>query len=414
MRKKAGLTLIEIMISFVLILLIALYLMSLFASGQVHWRRAQQYSIASFLVNQKMQQAMQVPMPELTPVSGQFDAPFAEYSYQIDVAPYESHLYTLDVEVVSNGGSRAGARTLLGDNQGFQGVAVDAFTNLVAFATASQVKFASDGSGATPPAALNYSDARAGGAVAGSPGSNLLWQVGQQGGLQKLFESIPSENWGTLAAAVATPAPLSSPRFSGVASDRFGNYAVVADTSNRCLWLYKDPAWVAQPLKPKTVALGTPAGVTMDPYGNLIWVADKDNQCLRKVVLSQPAAGFEADANSNSWWQLDASPIKPPANLGMGSPQGLTMDAYGWAVFVVDQARLYRYVDDTQQWWIVGSFKEDIINEGISGIALDMFGNLLYVNTQAGHCYKLSVSGIANTPTAAPYIPSILDTTPVN
>ena len=144
--KIAGLSLVEIMISFVLILLIALYLMSMFASGQVHWRRAQQYSIASFLVNQKLQEVMQVPFAEFPAGSGRFDVPFSEYSYQVDLAFYEANLYTLDVEVVSNGGSRASARTLRGDIHGFQGVAVDPHTSLVAYATASQVKFSNDGS----------------------------------------------------------------------------------------------------------------------------------------------------------------------------------------------------------------------------------------------------------------------------
>jgi hypothetical protein len=84
------------MIAFLILLVVALYIMSLFASGQKHWLRAQQYSIASFLVHGKMQEAMLIPLKELPTGRRRFDPPYEDFTYQVDFASYEggSVLYT--------------------------------------------------------------------------------------------------------------------------------------------------------------------------------------------------------------------------------------------------------------------------------------------------------------------------------
>ena len=392
--RALGLTLVEVMVSFVLILLITLYLMSMFATGQSHWLRAQQYSIGSFLVHQKLQELLQTPVNEIVPGKAKFPLPYAEYTYQVELSPYEAtyaNLFTLNVEVTSDVGSVAQARTLLGNSKSFQGVSVDPFTNQAAYATPSQLNIYDDQAGTTSVGPA-FVDARLGGGVSGWPGGNLLWQIGQMQALDKMNDTVMPLAWGPLASALA-PAGLSSPRFSGLASDRFGNVAVVGDTSNRCLWVYEDPgpgagSWVSTPLRPQATPLGIPSGVAVDPLGSLIWVADQENQCLRKFVFQGPAGpAFEPNVGGVGYWQKQ--PVQPPANITMGAPQGVAMDSQGWAVYVVDRARLYRYVDDTGEWLVLGEFSDAVIRQGLSGISLDSFGNVLFVNTNQGKLYKL-------------------------
>jgi hypothetical protein len=178
-----------------------------------------------------------------------------------------------------------------------------------------------------------------------------------------------------------------------VASDRFGNLAVVGDTSNHCLWLYQDfgpgpGSWQTIPLCPLTVPMGIPTGVAIDPLGSLVWVADEDNQCLRKFVFSGGAApAFEPNAGGLGSWQVQ--PVLPPATMGLGAPQGIAMDNQGWAVYLVDRARLYRYVDETSQWLVLGELPSAVIHNGLSGISMDAFGTMLYLNTLQGQAYKL-------------------------
>ena len=109
---KSGLSLVELMIAFLIILVVALYIFSLFASGQKHWLRAQQYSVSSFLVHQKMQEALLTPLAELPNGKVPCDPPFQDFTYQIDAHPYEGRsIYQVDVEVTSRIGTSARATT---------------------------------------------------------------------------------------------------------------------------------------------------------------------------------------------------------------------------------------------------------------------------------------------------------------
>ena len=102
-----------------------------------------------------------------------------------------------------------------------------------------------------------------------------------------------------------------------------------------------------------------------------------------------PPAGFESDASGQGWW--DNTLYRPGNLMGMGSPQGVAMDSQGWAVYVVDRARLYRYLDDVPQWTVLGNLPTAAIDEGISGLALDSLDSLLYINTNRGKFYKIKV-----------------------
>jgi len=391
--NRRGLSLLEILISFVILLLVTLYLMSMFASGHRHSRRAQQFSIASFLVNQKMQDLLVTPVDDLSGMPGvypeppsTFAEPWDEYVYEVHVIPDDPPLYALDVEVRSPIGSIARARCITSAELSMSGIAVDPYANFLAFMDQTELKIISDGS---PPALITTSapgTGRLGGMLAGSPGFNLLYQAGQSQGLISYHEALPSPNtWG--GPLPALPASLAPFRYTGVAIDRYDNLAVVGDANNRCLWVYQGDAaapWTG--LKPANPGLGSPAGIAMDPYASLVWVADNENQCLRKFMRSPvppkyAAKEIEADPSGLGWWSTTR--FRPPAPQTMGSPRGMAMDPSGWAVYVLDGARLWTFVEDDSSWTSV-DLPADVIARIPSGLALDAHDSVFYVSCVLG------------------------------
>ncbi len=399
-KARTGLSLVELMIAFLILLVVALYIMSLFASGQKHWLRAQQYSMASFLVHGKMQEALLIPLKDMPVGRKQFDPPYEDFSYQIDVSSYESGrvLYALDVEVFSRIKTSARASTLVGDDQNFAGIVTDPFTNLQTYSNGSILK-TYDGS--TSVSSGNAPDGRIYGGLAGVPGSNLLWSASGPKGLMKFLETGPPAGWvGPLGFDVGAIARgLATPSYNGVASDGNGNFQLAADSLNRCIWLTSDPAGIIEALRPTTIPLGQPSGIVTDPYASLVWVCDQENQCLRKLLLQASPTGYapgELDGPAASgyaaYWVNKE--YKPAANYMFGSPQGIAMDKYGWGVYVVDRSRLYRFVDSDSTWTVMGTFPAAVVNQGVSGLAMDAFNNMLYINTLEGTVYECKIPNV--------------------
>lgn len=409
-RTQTGLSLVELMIAFLILLVVALYIMSLFASGQKHWLRAQQYSIASFLVHGKMQEAMLIPLKELPTGRRKFDPPYEDFAYQVDFASYEggSFLYTLDVEVFSRIGTSARASTLVGDDQQFAGVVTDPYTNLQTYSNGSLLTTfdgSSNNNSGTAP------DGRRFGGLAGVPGSNLLWSASGPNGLMKFLEAGPPVGWiGPVGFDVgAISRGLTTPSYNGIGADSFGNYQLAADSLNRCVWLTSDPAGVVEPLRPNTMPLGQPSGIATDPYASLVWVCDQENQCLRKLLLQASPTGYgpgELDgppaSGTQAYWVNKQ--YKPAANLMLGNPQGIAMDKFGWAVYLVDRSRLYRYIDSDNTWTVMGTFDQAQVKQGISGLAMDSYNNLLYLNTLEGKLYEITIPTV-NAPGTNTVIP---------
>lgn len=392
---KSGLSLVELMIAFLIILVVALYIFSLFASGQKHWLRAQQYSVSSFLVHQKMQEALLTPLAELPNGKVSCDPPFQDFTYQIDAHPYEGRsIYQVDVEVTSRIGTSARATTLVGDNHNFSGLVTDQFTNIQTFVNGARLT-SFDGAGRSDSAVAP--DGRKFGGLAGWPGSNLLWSAAGNFGPMKFLESGASAGWvGPVGLDVgALGKGLAPPNFVGVAGDNHGSTQLVADSVNRCVWLMNDPVTTIEALRPAQVPLGQPAGVACDPYVSVAWVSDQENQCIRKLFLqpapAYPAADLDGPAASgtNVFWHNRE--FRPSTLVGFGNPQGIAMDPYAWAVYVVDRSRLYRYIDSLDEWTVLGTFPDPQIQEGVSGLAMDPYNNLLYLNTLSGNLYELKI-----------------------
>ena len=393
------------MFAFVILLLVALYTMSTFASGQRHYLRAQQLSLATTLVHSQMEQFLAQPLAEIQPVTNGTISQAPGYTYQLSVNQYvspASDLFELDLTVRSPLGAMASASTFKGRETTPQGISCDPNSNLVAFLDGTQLREWSDDVSATT---TNVSGPPVGpdGAIAGSPGSGLLWAVNSVGGLSKWVESPTTANAGTWTAVNAPTTGQACPvRFSSVAGDASGWAAFVGDTSNRCLWRLQDNVTAAAPVwksfQPTMTSLGAPSAVACDPFGSVVWVADAENQCLRKFIPGPntvyPAA--YVDGGATGFW-LDVQ-YHPPAQMGMGIPKAIAMDPYSYNVYVMDGARIYKFVDDPNPanvtvnkgiggpgtWKVLTNITApsgpDLSTAQACGLTADFFDDVFYIN----------------------------------
>lgn len=385
-RFRQGSSLLEVLISFAVILLAALYLMSTLASGRHHAQRAQQYSTASLLANGKIQQLLTLPIDDIQPGSGAFPSPHEGYVYSVDVVPFEGTIQVLQLEVRSPRGALAFARTLVQDPR-FFGVTVEPVTNEVAFSPAGQPRI---GFVQEPANTVTFSpdtpDGRPIHGLAAKPGWNLVWTSAIAQGLQAFTQISPASSW---RPAVANPATPLKPLFTGLASDTYSSQLFAGDAANKAIWISR-PAWTG-PIRATNPPLGAPGGVACDAFGTLVWVADRDHQCLRKLLL-QPAPGYSAaelEACPEGFWHRTEF---RPTEVWIGSPQGVAVDPSGWAVYVVDGGRLYRFIDSSNEWSVLATLPAVVAQAGPSGLALDSTNNVLYINCSKGKLVKFKLS----------------------
>ncbi|MCW5872359.1 MAG: hypothetical protein KIS61_34230 [Candidatus Eremiobacteraeota bacterium] len=392
---RQGLSLLEVQVSLLLLLLVCLYLMSLFASGQRHARRSIDYSKCTMLAHRRLEEAKTVPFEELATGLRQETDPNPGFNTTLSLTPYEDGLYVLQVEAVAPSGALARAFCLTSDPAiAFSGVISDEYSHKVVWVNGTDL-MGWDDQTSTVTNLGAVSDARRGGALAGRPGTNFFWRGGSKESPVSYRETLPAP--GTWGAALAAPvAAVDSQRalalFSGMATDQGTGRLVAADLTNRGLWFSDGSAWNSTSVsKPQNPPLGRPAGIVCDPAMSLIWVADVDYQCLRKLVSPEASAHYsptelESAGPLGNWHRRR---FRPPASLGLGSPIGLAMDSHGWAVYVHDRARLYRFVDSTGEWSLLGTLDENLRQDLPSGMTTDRYGSLFFLTTERGSLWKI-------------------------
>lgn len=390
---------LEILLAVLLLFLVSLYLMSLYASGQGFALRGREYTAATFLARNRMEELVAEPADALTGARGAFPSPHDGYSWEVRLEDYEGDLKVLEVAVRSPRGARSVLRTLRRTNA-FHGVACDPAAQQVVFSSPGDgpVHVLVEGEEALP---LGGERTQAGG-VAGFPGLGLLW-VTEGGGVQY----FRGDGAGTLGEGVLVDPPRGLarvPRFAGAATDGAGNRLFLADRANRGLWILEDASpfgrtWDARsPLAPEDPPLGTPAGLAVDRAGSVAWVADTEYECLRMLVLGagrrpSPAADFEEEPGLG-WWCRRR--FRPPE--GMGAPQGVAVNPWGSAVLAVDGRELHllefrpRAGGGHSESWNRVALPEALVAARPSGICLDPFRNVVYLNTRAGEVWKHTVA----------------------
>ena len=393
MSGRRGFSFLETLMAVSILFLVALYCMSMFAQGQRHWLRAQEYSTAVFLANREMQDLLATPFLAFpaSGTSGKFEAPFEDYVYGLTLEPFENDMSLLRVEVTSRKGVIVRARTLIADNERFYGIAADPSTHKLAFARGGAK--IDDYDDLTGTAKLDNPAAPGGaplGGLAGQPSSGLLWALTQPTGLFAWKE-------GTWGPRISLPTAGESARCTGLAATPTGDRVYLGDGINRAIWILHDDeegqSWEG-PLAPTKTPLGAPAGLAVDPGGSVLWIADKEYQCLRKLLLVYANPGYaltDLDTVGENHWHNKR--YRPPANVGvLGSPQGLALDPGGWGVLVADTGRLYRFAEgESPEWTVLATFPPALIAAGPSGLAVDPFQDLAFVATRAGQIWRVEL-----------------------
>lgn len=392
--SRRGLSILEIQISLLLLLLITLYLMSLFASGSRHAARALDYSRATTLARRRLEGVRRLPSDDITPGLERSDDPNPGFNTTLTVTPFGPLLTLLQVEAHAPSGAVATCSTLVEDPTLIRGVACDPFTSQVAWTSGTELRIWDDLT-ASRAATLADPESRKNGPVVGLPGSGFLWRG------DRMLPPIAHRSAGwdpPLLSPVALPDnDTAAPRWSGGVSDAFTTQSLWTDAANRCVWWHNGAAWSR--LKPANPPLGRLTAVAADPALSLVWVADLDNGCLRKLVNSVSAASSGLDgsgeaAGSFGFWDRRKFRPRPADRLAMGTPLALAMDPQGSGVFVHDGCRLYRFDEArSPQWTEWCALDPALVAEGASGMAADRFGSTLFFNTRADSLWKVKLTG---------------------
>ncbi len=237
------------------------------------------------------------------------------------------------------------------------------------------------------------------GAVAGVPGADFVWAIGPTTPLSGFSESPPA--W---VSSLSDPPAIPAQQWSGLCSDAYTGLVVASDAVTRCLWLHNtdDAAWNPIQCKPVSNPLGVPGALATDDYASLVWVVDREHNCLRKFLWSSDApaptyppslleAWPPAPAAVQGYWDIRSF---RPGNGFLGTPQGIAMDEQGHAVFVLDRAGIWSFIetDGASAWQRVYTFPSAT---RASGLATDQFGGVFYVNCADGRLLKI-VEGSPN------------------
>ena len=400
-RRPGGASVLEVLLGLLVLFLTSLYLMGLFASGQGFELRSREYALAGFLAQNRMEELLAAPAESLGPSSGLFPAPHEGYAWQVRVGDFEEDLQWVRVSVTSPRGARSTLETLR-RVESFYGVACDPAARTLVYATRGEgaVRLLEDGGSPVPGPGLpaGAGAPRAGG-LAGGPELGLLWVVDQGNPALRYFRFDGSGGFdgGETLEMPASPGPS----FAGAATDGVGNRLFLADRASRSLWILRDAeafggrAWEPRcPVAPEDPPLGVPAGVALDGAGSLAWVADAENGCLRLLLLDPattpaPREDYEEEPGLG-WWSRRR--FRPPE--GLGAPQGVATNPWSSVVYAVDETHLVllefvpRVGGGYIEAWSRVPLPEDLVAARPSGISLDPFRNVVYLNTRSGEVWK--------------------------
>ncbi len=400
--RPAGLSILEVLLGILLVFLASLYLLSLFSSGHSLALRSREYTVATLLARSRMELLTAAPVDAVLPGRGEFPQPHAGYLWEVRIEDYEGDLKVVEVAVTSPRGARSFLRTLRRQT-GFFGVACDPAAHRVVFALPGQaaVQVLQDGGTVSPGPTLpaGSAPARAGG-LAGCPGLGYLWVVDQDNLNVQYFREDPAGGFDGGDSLVPRPGPAAvTPRFAGAASDASANRLFLADRANRGVWILQDASPFGQqtwgeglPLAPQDPSLGVPSGVAVDASGSVVWVADTENRCLRKLLLSGPPSpreDFEEEPGVGWWSRRRFHPEE-----GMGAPQGVAVNPWSSAVLCATESDLWVLdflpgpsAGFLESWKRV-PLPADLVRARPSGVCLDPYRNVVYLNTRSGQLWK--------------------------
>lgn len=401
--RPKGLTLLETLLAILLVFLATSLLLGVFGSGQDLALRGREYSVATLLAGNRMEALLASPLDEVEPGKGEYAEPYQGYSWEVEVRDFEGDLKILEVSVLSPRRARCVLNTLRRTSD-FFGISCDPWAGRVLFCAPGDpaVRILQDVGGAAPGPILpsGSSPSRAGG-LAGAPGAGFLWVADPARRSVLYFRQAGTEDFQEGESLSLGPgAEAARPRFAGLATDPMANQLLLSDRANRALWILAEPPLGAErvrgPFSPSDPPLGTPAGVAVDGSGSVVWVADSEHGCLRQLLLGGgPRSGKDYEPEPGvGWWSREC--FRPEE--GMGSPQGVAVNPWSSAVLCVDEANLH-LLDFVPlpgggfaRVWSRRPLPGDLVRARPSGICLDPYRNVVYVNTCSDQVWKCTLS----------------------
>lgn len=407
-RRIVAYTLLELLVSMLILYMACSYLMSLFSSGRRFGLRNREYSTTVFLARNKMEYLCCMPADKLENISsGHFTGDYSGYSWRVSLSGFSGNLKLLTLEVESPLRTKTTLRRLV-RGRAFMGVACDSFSDQVIWSVpkSASVNFMQSSGSASlqslslvlPGISPCYT-----GALSGIPGRGAVWAACANRPAIGYY-TFSSAN--KLKARYVLKAPAagerSAPVFAGIAGDSWGNRLYCADVNNGAIWIAQDGLtknalqWSAEsPLRPKKVPLEKPMGLALDEHASILWIAESAARAIRPLYLNSgikpSGSGTEAAAGVGWWGNRLALP------QGTEALQGLAVNSWGSSLFAVDDHHLliltYKMnaAGSLTSAWSVYSLPSALRSAMPSGLACDPFKNVLYINTSRGELWMASV-----------------------
>ncbi len=401
--RVGGFTLIEVLMAMMVLYIACAYLMGLFSS---EWRlgaRNHEYTATTFLARSQMEHLASAPIELLgNKVSGRFAAPYEDYVWEAKISDFQAGLKLITLVVTS---PRRAKTTLQRVRMccAFMGVSCDGFTDQVIWnqPKSGVARLHQYSQGRTLNLNLSLPDTSNGflGALCGVPGRGVVWGAGSHEPVIAYY-AFDEDNRLRTTRYLRAPkrSGLSSPLFSGIAGDRWGNWLFCADVVNGGIWQAEDNgtklAWTARsPLIPKQLPLNRPAGVVLDETASILWIAESGAGCLRPLYLRtdvQPSGEGVEKIPEVGWWGKRITSI-----LVRGALHGVAVNPWASMVYTIDGHCLHtlRYtVDDNGIYKYVWSSRHlpaSLIQDRPMGLACDPYNNVLYINTRQGQIWHM-------------------------
>ncbi len=401
--RVGGFTLIEVLMAMMVLYIACAYIMGLFSSGWRLGARNHEYTATTFLARSQMEHLASAPVDMLgNKVSGRFAAPYEDYVWEADISDFQAGLKLITLVVTS---PRRAKTTLqrLRRRSAFMGVSCDSFTDQVLWnqPKSGVARMHQYSKGRTLNLNLRLPDTSNGylGAVCGVPGRGVVWGASSY---EPVIAYYAFDEANRLRTTRYLRAPqrsgLSSPLFSGIAGDRWGNWLFCADVVNGGIWQAEDNgtklAWTARsPLIPKLVPLNRPAGVALDETASILWIAESGACCLRPLYLRtdvHPSGDGVEKINGVGWW---GRRITFP--LVRGALQGVAVNPWASMVYTVDGQCLHmlRYILEDNGvhlcLWQSRHLPASLIQDQPMGLACDPYNNVVYINTYKGKIWSM-------------------------
>ena len=409
MRREPGFSLLELMVSMLLLYIVCAYIMGLFSAGQRYNVRNREYSMSTSLARSQMEYLCCSPVESLNGRSEYFSSPYDKYRWSAKVEDFKGNLKLLTLTVTS---PRCASSTLQRLRRGHTllGVTCDEYGDQLVWAQPSGAKpkmMQYSAGGGVQRLSLSVTGVSGGqiGALCGVPGQGLMWGAWSDKTLIGYFCFSGNKQQRSSKLSAPTSTSLSTPQFTGIAGDCWGNYLYCADVANNAIWAVKDagtsskPAWFsATPWRASAMPLDEPMGLALDETASILWIAESGACALRPLYLNtgitpSKTSGVSTEGSAETLVGVGCWGPRYRPNKAAGSLTGVAVNPWASAVYTADAKYLHMLIYSVSVSgayalsWQSYALDANLAAAEPSGMACDPYRNLVYINTLQGQLW---------------------------